>query len=81
MESHSVNTDDLNIQGKKVNKHKIIYFSQVIALYIVILSSIVNLSLQHPLTELWVTLLSSSISVLLPAPSYRTQAKDRTDNG
>jgi hypothetical protein len=63
--------ENWQIMGVKVPKNEIVFFCQVIAIYTVIITCIVNLSLSHPLTELWVGLLSSCIGFLLPNPSIK----------
>jgi hypothetical protein len=63
--------ENWQIMGYKVPKSEIVFFCQIIMLYTVIITCIVNLSLSHPLNELWVGLLSSSIGFLLPNPSIK----------
>ena len=46
--------------GARVPKAEIAYFSQMIIVYVIITTPIINLSLQNGLTELWISLLSSS---------------------
>ena len=56
------------IFGRSVPRSEIVFFSQVIVVYIVIIACIVNLSTHNGRTELWTALLSSSLGYLLPAP-------------
>ena len=65
-------------------KSPVVFFAQIIILYIVIIVSIINLSLQDCgssscACDLWTTLLSSSIAYLLPNPSLKL-AKNKTYN-
>jgi len=53
---------------KKLPRTEITYFSQIILIFIIVVTSIVNISLQSPHHDLWVALLASSIGVLLPPP-------------
>ena len=46
----------------------IAFLSQVVAVYIVIIISLLNLTRGADNKELWVSLLSSSVGYLLPAP-------------
>ena len=46
----------------------IAFFCQVVAVYIVIIISLLNLTRGADNKELWVSLLSSSVGYLLPAP-------------
>ena len=56
-------------------KSPLVFFAQIIILYLVIIVSIVNLSLKECDTScdcnLWTTLLTSSIAYLLPNPSLK----------
>ena len=62
---------DWQILGVKVPKNEVVFFSQVIILYIVIITCIVNLSINTQHNEVWIGLLSSSIGFLLPNPSIK----------
>jgi FtsH-binding integral membrane protein len=52
--------------GSKLRKSEIVYFCQMIVVYVIIVTSIVNLSLQNGKNELWITILSSAIGYALP---------------
>lgn len=54
--------------GQKFPKSEIVFFVQVILVYIVVITSIVNLTLGSQDNKLWISLLSSSIGYLLPNP-------------
>lgn len=54
--------------GKRIPKAETVFISQVIILYIVIITCIINLSLKNGISELWVSLLSYSLGCLLPSP-------------
>jgi len=58
--------------GNRLPKSEIVYFCQMIVVYVIIITSIVNLSLQNGKNELWITLLSSSIGYALPSPTLKT---------
>ena len=53
------------------NKINGVYISQIIILYVVILTCIVNLSMNVGNNELWVSLLSYSLGCILPSPKVR----------
>ncbi len=63
------------ILGSKIPKSEIVFFVQVILIYIVVITSIVNISLgsteQH-----WIVLLSSCLGYLLPSPSLKYKTSD-----
>jgi len=69
--SLSTSSTTWEVLGHKIPKSEVVFFTQVVILYIVIITCIINLSLSHPLSELWVGLLSSSIGFLLPNPSIK----------
>ena len=55
--------------GLPVSRAAVMYFVQVFIAVFLIVTSIVNLSINNGNDKLWTTLLSSSIAYLLPAPS------------
>ena len=55
--------------GPKFPKEEIIYFCQVLMVYIVVITSIVNLCVSDTNTCLWSSLVSGSVGSLLPSPS------------
>ena len=56
--------------GKKVPRSEIVYLCQVLILFTVILTSIYNLSTGNgPNSNLWTSLLCSSLGYLLPNPT------------
>jgi hypothetical protein len=59
--------------GKHIPKAEIVFFAQVIVLYIVIITSIVNLTLANGVSTLWTALLSSSLGYLLPNPTLEKE--------
>ena len=58
--------------GHRVPKNEVVFFSQIIIVYIVIITSIVNLSIGRTDSSLWVALLSSSIGYILPNPTVKS---------
>ena len=48
---------------------EIVYFCQILLVYAIVVTAIVNLSLHSHNTELWVSLLSSAIGYALPSPT------------
>jgi hypothetical protein len=59
------------VWGNKCSKAQVVFFIQVILIYIVAITSIVNLTLQQEQGHLWTALLSSSLGYLLPAPKLK----------
>jgi hypothetical protein len=58
-----------NVFGYSVPKQEVVFFCQVIALYIVIIVCLVEIILDHGDHDLWYSLLAGSIGYLLPNPS------------
>jgi hypothetical protein len=58
-----------NVFGNTIPKEEIVFFSQVVLIYIVAITCIVNLSLKLENSNLWTSLLSASLGYMLPAPN------------
>lgn len=54
--------------GKTVPKGEVVFFCQVFVIIIVIISAIVNLSLQNGITEMWISVFAYSLGAILPQP-------------
>ena len=57
--------------GRKLPKSEIVFFIQVFLIYIVVITSIVNLTINKDEGKLWTALLSSSLGYLLPNPNLK----------
>ena len=68
LESPSV-TSKWNCFGYKFPREEVVYFSQIIIIYVVILFCLINLTLSIGESNLWVALLGSCLGYLLPQPS------------
>ncbi len=71
-----INTSEYSTQhwhwfGKKLPRAEIVFFSQIIILYLIIITAVVNLSFGSGNDKLWIALLSSSIGYALPNPSIK----------
>ncbi len=60
-----------NVCGRSIPRAEIVFFSQVIIVYVVICISLANLSLEKGDSQLWTSLLSTCIGILLPSPTIR----------
>ena len=56
--------------GNNISKSEIVFFIQVILIYGVVITSLVNISLGDT-QELWVVLLTSCLGYLMPSPSLK----------
>ncbi len=65
----STGSEKWTVLGNNVPKSEIVYFSQILIVYVIIITSIVNLSLKNGNSELWISLLCSAIGYALPAPA------------
>jgi len=54
-----------------MNPGAALFFAQILLLFIVVLSSILNLSLNNTNKVFWTSLLCSSIGYILPNPSWK----------
>jgi len=59
---------------KPRQSHIIVYISQVVLIYIVVLASMVNIALGSTL-QLWMILLTSCLGYILPSPSLKIPKK------
>ena len=65
------NGEKWHLLGIRVPQAEIVYFCQMIIVYVVIITSVINLSLQNGSSELWISLLSSCIGYALPSPKLK----------
>ena len=70
MRSESASVQSTDNTGKIV-KNSFIFLAQIIVVYIIIITSLVQISLRSPDKELWLIVLSSSIGYILPSPSLK----------
>lgn len=70
-ESSTHSTERWPMLGSQLPKSEIVYFCQMIVVFIIIVTSIANLSLQNDKSELWIALLSSAIGYALPNPTLK----------
>ena len=64
-----------NVFGSEVPKEEIVFFAQVILIYIIAITSIVNLTMEAKNDTLWTSLLSASLGYMLPAPQLNNHRK------
>ena len=64
-----------NVFGSEVPKEEIVFFTQVILIYIIAITSIVNLTMEAKNDTLWTSLLSASLGYMLPAPLLNSHKK------
>lgn len=68
----STHSERWQVMGSQLPKSEIVYFCQMIVVYVIIVTSIANLSMQNGKSELWITLLSSAIGYALPSPTLKS---------
>ena len=59
----------------RIVKNQFTFFAQIIVVYMIIITSLVQISLRSPDKELWLILLSSSIGYILPSPGLNLENK------
>lgn len=62
---------------RRIRPEVVIFAAQVILLFIVVIVSLVNLSIDNGNTNLWTAILTSCLGYMLPHPNIR-KAKDKT---
>ena len=67
-----------NLLGKRLPQNEVVYFTQVVLIFTVIITCIVNLSRGQGDSNLWTCLLSSCLGYLLPNPKINSQGKRST---
>lgn len=60
------------------NSNEVLFIVQVIVILIVVISSIVNLSIQNGDSNMWTALLSCSIGYVLPNPKIKPNTQDES---
>ena len=71
-ESGSTKSEQWYCLSEKVTpKAQIVYISQIVIIYIIILTCIINLSIGNGDKTLWCTLLASCLGYILPNPSIK----------
>ena len=81
MDSHSDSIRSYwSLCGTDIPKAEVVFFTQVVLIYIVVLTSIVNLTLGNEYSNLWVALLSANIGYLLPNPSLKQNGQKLLSN-
>lgn len=55
--------------GSSLPKAEIVYICQIVIVYVIIVTSIANLSFNNGNPELWISLLCSAIGYALPSPT------------
>ena len=63
------NNQEWKFFGNRVPKAEIVYICQISIVYVIIITSILNLSLNNGNPELWISLLCSAIGYALPSPT------------
>ena len=55
--------------GRRLPRSEIVFFCQTFLIYVVVVTSLVNLTLKNGPINLWIALLGSCLGYLLPHPS------------
>ena len=64
-----------NVFGSDVPTEEIVFFTPVILIYVIAITSIVNLTMDAKNDTLWRSLLSASLGYMLPAPQLNNHKK------
>ena len=71
MDNTSRNSENWRLFGTNVTRSEVVYITQVILIYIIVITCIVNLSFKVGDSNLWTALLSSCLGYLLPNPTLK----------
>lgn len=76
LRSSFVRGDTTSVQSSqsainKQVKNRLTFFAQIIVVYAIIITSLIQISLRSPDKELWLILLSSSVGYILPSPGLK----------
>ena len=71
MDNTSRNSENWRLFGSNVTRSEVVYITQVILIYIIVITCIVNLSIKVGDSNLWTALLSSCLGYLLPNPTLK----------
>lgn len=63
--------------GSNLPKQEIVFFCQVLIIYIVVITCVANLTLGRDEGKIWIALLSSCLGYLLPNPSLKTSRHEQ----
>ncbi len=74
METSRQDSDRWFILGRELPKQEIVFFSQIIILYILIITCMINLSINSN-SQIWTSILSTCIGILVPNPRIKTSKK------
>ena len=74
MDVNQQDPDKWYILGRSVPKQEIVFFSQIIILYILMITCVINLSLNSS-SQIWTSILSTCIGILVPNPSIKAGKK------
>jgi hypothetical protein len=67
--------------GHNVPKPEIIFFSQVIIIYVVVITALANITAANGDRTVWISLLCSCLGYLLPSPTLPTENIKSLPNG
>ena len=70
--SPTSNTSRWCFLGRRTPRGEIVYFTQILVIYSVIVVSLFNLTRGHEPSSLWISLLSSCLGYVLPNPNLKT---------
>lgn len=64
-----------------VKPENTLFIVQVVAILVIVIAAVVNLSLHTGNVELWTMILTSSIGYLMPNPQFKTSLSEKVKDG
>ena len=64
------------IRNTKIPKTEVLFFSQMVVIYTVILAAIINMSIGNS-SQVWLVLLSTCLGAILPSPKFKSKSRKK----
>jgi hypothetical protein len=66
--------------GREMPKMEVVFFFQIFIIFIVVMTCVINLSINNGNSNLWTALLSSCLGYILPSPSPTSNSRSTKDD-
>ena len=76
MDSSTISQEDDTQNCSRPPQKQVIYYCKVVAIYLIVIACLVNLSLGTNNDTVWASMLIASIGYLLPSPKFRKNKHD-----
>jgi hypothetical protein len=80
MEEEASNQSEWYVINRRFPRSQITFLCQILIVAIIVVSALINLSLENGDKTLWSTLLASSLGYVLPNPSIKSRKHIQSSN-